>query len=92
MVRFLSTRSAAVRLGKTSLLNWKVIRDSVRSLFSRGGASKDDDPILSPRTFAIFTGLAIVVTAVFSSVFMGLSVVVVVLSVVVVVVDGGGQS
>ncbi len=47
------------------------------------GEKVDDDPIMSGRSFLIFTTLAIVITAIFSSVFMGLSIVVTVLLVVV---------
>lgn len=68
----------------TMAVNWKVIRDSLKGLLARGdGAVKDDDPILSPRAFLIFTVFAISVTAIFSSVFMGLSVIAVVLLVVI---------
>ncbi len=68
----------------TMAVNWKVIRDSLRGLLARGeGQKKDDDPILSPRAFLIFTAIAIVVTAAFSSIFMGLSVIAVVLLVVI---------
>jgi uncharacterized oligopeptide transporter (OPT) family protein len=67
----------------TMAIHWKVIRDSFRSLLVRGASAADDDPILSPRQFAVFTGLAVLLTAVFSSVFMGLSLVLTVLLVVV---------
>jgi uncharacterized oligopeptide transporter (OPT) family protein len=68
----------------TMALNWKVIRDSMVSLVRRTAGEKvDDDPIMSGRSFLIFTTLAIVITAIFSSVFMGLSIVVTVLLVVV---------
>jgi len=68
----------------TMAINWKVIRDSLQGLFAQGeGKVVDDDPILSPRAFIAFTVFAIAVTAVFSSVFMGLSVVAVVLLVVI---------
>lgn len=68
----------------TMAVNWKVIRDSLAGLFARGeGKVVDDDPILSPRAFLIFTAIAITVTAAFSSIFMGLSVIAVVLLVVV---------
>jgi uncharacterized oligopeptide transporter (OPT) family protein len=68
----------------TMAINWRVTRDSFAGLVRRGdGGVEDDDPILSPRAFMIFTAIAITVTAVFSSVFMGLSVIAVVLLVVV---------
>lgn len=68
----------------TMALNWKVIRDSMVSLVRRTAGEKvDDDPIMSGRSFLVFTTLAIVITAIFSSVFMGLSIVVTVLLVVV---------
>lgn len=68
----------------TMALNWKVIRDSIVSLIQRNEGEKvDDDPIMSGRSFLIFTTLAVVITAIFSSAFMGLSIIVTVLLVVV---------
>lgn len=67
----------------TMAIHWKVIRDSFKSLTARGEARKDDDPILTPRQFVIFTAIAVTLTAVFSSAFMGLSLILTVLLVVV---------
>ncbi len=67
----------------TMAINWRVIRDSMLSLFARRAEKVDDDPIMSGRALAIFAGVAIVVTSIFSSVWMGLSIVVVLLLVVV---------
>jgi uncharacterized oligopeptide transporter (OPT) family protein len=67
----------------TMAIHWKVIRDSFRSLVARGEGVKDDDPILTPRRFAVFTAIAVLLTAVFSSAFMGLSLLLTVLLVVV---------
>jgi uncharacterized oligopeptide transporter (OPT) family protein len=66
------------------VVNWRVIAGSLKSLVAvRGGGTTDDDPIMSGRTFAIFTLVSLAIAAVFASVFMGLSIVVVVLLIVV---------
>jgi uncharacterized oligopeptide transporter (OPT) family protein len=64
-------------------LNWKVISDSVRSMFATRAKAADDDPIMSGRTLAIFAGASLVVTLLFSTFVMGLSIVVCVLLIVV---------
>lgn len=72
-----------VAAGLTQMaLQGKTIVQSMKSLFSRG-ATDDDDPIMSSRLFGVFTGLALVVAAVFSAYGLGLSFVVTVLLIVV---------
>ena len=63
-------------------LQGKTIVASMRSLFSRG-ATDDDDPIMSPSMFGIFTGIALIVAALFSAFGLGLSFIVTVLLIVV---------
>ena len=66
------------------LVNWRVITASMRSLVSvREHDTVDDDPIMSGRAFAIFTAVALVAAATFSSLYMDLSVPVVILLIVV---------
>lgn len=74
-----------VAAGLTQMaLQGKTIVASMRSLFSRtAGESDDDDPIMSTRVFGIFTGIALIVAAVFSAFGLGLSFVVTVLLIVV---------
>lgn len=72
-----------VAAGLTQMaLQGKTIVASMRSLFS-GAAADDDDPIMSTKVFGIFTGVALVVAALFSSFGLGLSFVVTVLLIVV---------
>jgi uncharacterized oligopeptide transporter (OPT) family protein len=73
-----------VAAGLTQMaLQGKVIVASMKSLFARGGGGDDDDPILSARTFGIFTAIALVVAALFAWFGLGLSFVVTVLLIVV---------
>lgn len=65
-------------------LNWKVISESLRSLVgANAGAVVDDDPIMSRRSFFLFTAFALTVTVLFSSLAMGLSLLVTLLLIVV---------
>lgn len=64
-------------------VNWRVILASLKSLVAvRGSGDEDDDPIMPGRHYAIFTLVALVIAAVFASVFMGLSVIVVVMLII----------
>ena len=64
-------------------VNWRVIVTALKSLVSvRGSGEDDDDPIMPGRHYAIFTLVALVIAAVFASVFMGLSVIVVVMLII----------
>ncbi len=74
-----------VAAGLTQMaLQGKTIVQSMRSLFARSaGESDDDDPIMSSRVFGIFTGVALIVAAIFSAFGLGLSFVVTVLLIVV---------
>ena len=74
-----------VAAGLTQMaLQGKTIVQSMRSLFARrAGESDDDDPIMSSRVFGIFTGVALIVAAIFSAFGLGLSFVVTVLLIVV---------
>jgi len=72
-----------VAAGLTQMaLQGKTIVQSMKSLFARGGTD-DDDPIMPGSWFAIFTGIALVVAAVFSWFGLGLSFVITVLLIVV---------
>jgi uncharacterized oligopeptide transporter (OPT) family protein len=80
-------------------LQGKTIALSMKSLFVRGpsasagpyregagpapSSSDDDDPIMSSRMFAVFTGIALIIAALFSAFGLGLSFVVTVLLIVV---------
>jgi len=76
-----------VAAGLTQMaLQGKTIVASMKSLFSRSAAD-DDDPIMSTKVFGIFTGIALIVAAVFSAFGLGLSFIVTVLLIVV-----GGSS
>lgn len=74
-----------VAAGLTQMaLQGKTIVASMRSLFSRGGgAADDDDPIMPARWFGIFTGIALVIAALFSWFGLGLSFVITVMLIVV---------
>lgn len=68
------------------IVNWKVITASIKSLVSlRASSSDDDDPVLRPRTYLALIAVALVSTAVFSSVSLGLNL----LLVLVLIVVGG---
>ncbi len=65
-------------------LNWRVIVDSFRSLVPKAGArSDDDDPVMSMRTLLVFGAIALVITAGFSYLALGLSPLVAVMLIVV---------
>ncbi len=65
------------------VVNWRVVSASLRSLVAVRAGDADDDPIMSGRTFAIFTLVALLVATIFASAFMGLSIIVVVLLIVI---------
>ncbi len=65
------------------VVNWRVVSASLRSLVAVSAGDADDDPIMSGRTFAIFTLVALLVATIFASAFMGLSIIVVVLLIVI---------
>ena len=76
-----------VSTGLTLLaVNWRVVAGSLRSIASLGGASTDDDPIISGRGLLILGAVALTATVVLGGLTMGLNLVVLVLLVVV----GGG--
>lgn len=72
-----------VAAGLTQMaLQGKTIVASMRSLFSRS-ATDDDDPIMSSKVFGVFTGVALIIAALFSWFGLGLSFVITVLLIVV---------
>ena len=64
-------------------MNWRVIVASLRSLASLKKMAGDDDQIMSPRSFAVFASIALVATAAFSVLGLGLNLPLVILLVVV---------
>ena len=65
-------------------LNWRVILDSFKSLVPRKGeATGDTDPVMSTRALLVFGSLALVFTALFSWLSLGLSPLVAVILIVV---------
>ncbi len=70
--------------GLTSLaLKWRVVASALGSLFTLGAKTDDDDPILSGRGFLLFAAVAIVITAVFSVLVLGLDLIIVLVLVVI---------
>jgi uncharacterized oligopeptide transporter (OPT) family protein len=67
------------------LVNWRVVSSSLRSLAQVGAKTSDvdDDPVISPRTLLFGSVVALVVTAVFSKVVLGLDLFLVVILVVI---------
>lgn len=48
------------------LVNWRMIADAMRSIVQlRGGSTADDDPIMSSRNFALFSGVVFVTSCLF---------------------------
>lgn len=64
-------------------VNWRVIVGSMRSLVALRRQTDDDDPVLSGRVFVGFSLAALLVTALFAGLGMGLNLLLVVLLVVV---------
>ncbi len=65
-------------------VNWRVVSSSMRSLVAiRGEKLEDDDPVIRPRTFLIFTVVALATTAAFSYFALGLNLILVILLVVI---------